>query len=459
MPGDTDIRAAPLRPDGSAAPGASYLVSGGKNAQGEPAAAWSGSQLLVAWEDSRDDRANADVFATRLGSAGEPLDVGARPLGVGPLPQRAPVAAWDGRTFLVVWHEGPRGLVAARVASDGSSPGPPVVVPGTAQQSFLSEPALCADGEGALLVWGARSTPATTTAREPEIRAMRIAAGAPVERAESFPLARTYDTLAPIVRVACGRQAATLVWTGSIENPARLDLHMGRLERGARAFPGGTLTLLERQASLERPAVASDGAGFLVAWRRTDIVTGTRVALYGTRVDAAGLPADDPPLMLGTVNAGQRLAMVWDGRQYVIFGIHAPGIGKVQLQARRVRQLALDQDWFPVAQLANRLGTGTAMDPVVVGKSRLFVAYDQFSDPDTADNQRVRGRFVFTPPLDSMVSDGGAEAGPDGSSGGPDLPAGGGGCSCDVGSTAAGGAPLPLLAVLAASTLARARRR
>src|SRR5213075_698044 len=66
---DLDVQAAPL---GGARP--PVLVSRGVNGQTQPVVAWSGQQLLVAWEDRRTDRQRAAVYAARLAADGTMLD-------------------------------------------------------------------------------------------------------------------------------------------------------------------------------------------------------------------------------------------------------------------------------------------------------------------------------------------------------------------------------------------------
>jgi hypothetical protein len=151
------------------------------------------------------------------------------------------------------------------------------------------------------------------------------------------------------------------------------------------------------------------------------------------------------------LNAGQRLAAVWDGRQYVLFGAQALGIGQIELRARRLLRdvrTAGDGDWFPVAGLSGPRGTGTSMDAVALGPGALFVAYEQLSEPDTTDNVRVRARAVFTPPLDPAPA--AADAGAPPSDAVMDAPPPGkpgGGCSCGAVGRPAGRWAGPLIAL------------
>src|SRR5207249_11337346 len=108
--------------------------------------AFGGDQLLVAWEDRRIDRQWGDVYAARLAPDGTMLDPTGLALGTGTGPQRAPAVAWDGRNFVVAWHDGKNGLAIARIGLTGALLDPlPLHVPGTADLQLLSEPALWGD--------------------------------------------------------------------------------------------------------------------------------------------------------------------------------------------------------------------------------------------------------------------------------------------------------------------------
>jgi hypothetical protein len=470
--GDLDVRGIRLAETG-AADGADFLVSGGLNWQGNPALAAGGPadnrRLLMAWEDTRADRQNADIHVALLDAAGAPVAAASIPVATGSASQRAPAVAWDGRAFQVLWHERSRGLFAARVDLEGNVlDRTPLAVPGTAARMALSDPVVCGDDAGALLVWSARRAPDPPGAPVADARAVRIAPGGTVRDGQAVPLFTSHDvSTAPGLRLACAADAALLVWTGlwEMDRASFPDLQMALIQRRGEPAPA-TVTLLERTAADEGPAVASDGRGFLVAWRPRQ--GANRVDIFGTRVDASGAGLDRPARPLGSLNAGHRVSAYWDGAQYVLVGIQSIDIGNYQLRGRRVRGdlTAQDQEWFPIAKVSSRRGTGALPITVGLGAGAAVVAYDAFVDDDATGNQRLLTRQLTTPALppgdggpsaDAAHVDAGADASVDMEP--PRAQAGGGGCDCALGGTPTAPALCWVLAVVAALQRARRRRR
>ena len=491
--GDLDIRGVRLTTEGGAE-GTDFLVSAGLNWQGHPALAASGPgasgqrRLLVAWEDARSDRQNGDIHASLLDETGAPLDPTSTPLATGTATQRAPAVAWDGQVFQVVWKEQGRGLMASRVGLDGKVVDrPAVLVPGTGgrQQtpqvqpvSVLSDPVICGDDGGAVLVWSVRREPEPASPPRAELRVARLAPGTSVKDAASVVLLATYDvSTPPVMRMACSADAALLVWTGlhEMDRSDLPDLQMALVPRRGPLSP--RVTLLERGAADEGPAVASDGRGFLVAWRPRQ-VNGARVAIYGTRVDPSGVGLDRPARELGSLNAGHRVNAYWDGVQYVLVGIQSLAVNEFQLRGRRVRPDlgAVDPDWFAIDSVSSRRGTGSLPVTMGLGGGAALVTFDTFADDDATGNQRLRSRRLLTPPLDpSLVAppDAGvsADAAPgdalNGSNDGRASAQGarlrGGGCDCRLErrrpSSQGAALILSLILALAVFSVGRSRRR
>jgi hypothetical protein len=430
---DLDLKSVRVTGDGTAA--APRLVAHGPGAEAQPVVAFGGGRLLVAWEDRRQDKQHGDIFAARLGPDGEMLDPDGIAVATGPAAQRAPAVTWDGASFVVAWHQGGEGLGRARVSGEGTVVAREILA-GTGGRSLLSEPALCSDGDGALLVWGARGAAGPT-----ELRGRR-------GDGPSFLLAETADDESePVVRVGCQAQAALVVWTGKPTAGGEVSLQAAHLGRGRTAFTEPGVQVLEPKEGDEWAGVASDGQDFLVTWRNFDSLGRRRVV--GARIDGAGRRLDDKPFPIGNSNSGHRVSAVWDGHQYLVFAVHTQNDNPFELRARRVSRQGqgLDDDWLPVAYLAREWSdSGNGSDGVMVAPGRAFVTYDQFADDDATGNVRVRGVFVSSPApeVDAGAPDGGADAGP--------APAGGRGCSCR---TAGGSAPAPVMILVAAWCVVR----
>jgi hypothetical protein len=204
------------------------------------------------------------------------------------------------------------------------------------------------------------------------------------------------------MRLACAAETALLLWTGLYEQDRSdaPDLQMALLRRrGDAGRP--RVTVLERGTAEEGPAVASGGQGFLVAWRpRQD--NGARVAVFGTRVDPAGLALDQPARELGSLNAGHAVSAHWDGAQYVLIGIQALGVGDFQLRGRRVGPDLgrLDPEWFSIDRISSRRGTGALATAAAVGPGVAALVYEAFPDDDPTGNQRLFTRLLHTSAID-----------------------------------------------------------
>jgi hypothetical protein len=400
---DLDVQAGPL---GGGRPPA--LVSRGVNAQTRPVVALGPHQIFVAWEDRRGDRQHGDVYGARLDGDGTMLDEAGLPLGLGEGAQTDPAVAWDGQEFVAVWHDGRRGLAMARVNTVGEIlDRPPAVIPGTADQQLLGEPALCGDSDGALLVWGARAPGAASA----QIRGLRLPGSGVIDRPGAV-LVETADAEdAPVVRLGCNQQAAVLVWSGHMVAKDGAPLSMLHLARGG-LVPTAPPVVLQPAEGDEWAGIGSDGTNFLIAWRNFD--GQGRRTVVGQRVSAEGKLLEDRPFRIGLSNSGQRVTVLWDGAQYLVFAINTANGNPFELRARRVgpRGEPLEADWIPVSYLAQPwAGTGNGSDAVLLRPGHSFLVYDRYFDDDATGNIRIRGRFIESTAPDPP--DAGADASPD----------------------------------------------
>jgi hypothetical protein len=87
-------------------------------AQSEPHVVTCGDHLLVVWAEERDD-GKYSILARRFRLSGEALDVHPIVIASTPGSQHRPVAAFDGDSYLVAWHEDQR-VYARRLHRDGT---------------------------------------------------------------------------------------------------------------------------------------------------------------------------------------------------------------------------------------------------------------------------------------------------------------------------------------------------
>ena len=86
-----------------------------------PAAAWNGSNWLVAWTDAR--FGTTDVFGRFVSGAGAVSPAAAFAISTAASNQQSPSGAWNGANFVVAWNDlrnGSQDIFASRVASDGT---------------------------------------------------------------------------------------------------------------------------------------------------------------------------------------------------------------------------------------------------------------------------------------------------------------------------------------------------
>ncbi|HVR42327.1 MAG TPA: hypothetical protein VMS56_02680 [Thermoanaerobaculia bacterium] len=316
-----------------------------------------GGDALIAWTDGRHSRLWTDVVATIVRGAGlhpAPLTL----LSVSAPAQWAPSVASGGAHSLVTWSE-ESGLYAARLDAGGHPAGGRGTVLST-QDAFFGSSSLVFDGRNYLAAWTEveddewmiRTAIVSPETGEPLAgrgatirtcgRHLAIATGADrllvwstcdgsIAAARIDHDGRLIDPVPLLLpRRADPRLEPAAAWSGSawlitwmepFDQPPNGPSPMYRQARivGARVSPA--LTLLDPEplriaegdpAKYVDPAVASDGTGFAIVWRK--VVGLERDAPIGL----AYLGADGalgPPLLLGT---GDDPSIAWDGSRFLV---------------------------------------------------------------------------------------------------------------------------------------------
>lgn len=152
-----DIYAGRVNRRGTAIDPAGIPITIAANTQQFPAIAFDGRNYLVVWQDQRFGRGGPpDIFGARVAKNGRVLDRDGIRIAAAPGDQAAPAVAFDGRNYLVVWHDNRSGssfdVYGARVSRMGrvlDRAGIPIsTAPG--EQSY---PALAFDGATSLITW------------------------------------------------------------------------------------------------------------------------------------------------------------------------------------------------------------------------------------------------------------------------------------------------------------------
>ncbi len=128
-----------------------------------PAVAFDGTNALVVWAEVPSSLIGGDIYAARVANDGTVLDPGGVPVSTAPGVQRTPAAAWDGTDFIVAWCDfraGPQGDVyATRVSTAGVVLDPGGFAVAAEPQDAEVDPSAASDGAGNVLVSYSRFDP------------------------------------------------------------------------------------------------------------------------------------------------------------------------------------------------------------------------------------------------------------------------------------------------------------
>ncbi len=279
--------------------------------QVSPAVSFDGANFLVVWQDDRSG-STYDIYAARVTPAGTVLDPAGIAVSTASGDQGSPALAFDGTSFLVAWADlrsGSPGIYGARVTPAGVVLDPAGIAISTAAD-YDGSPAVAFDGANFLVVWqddrsggnsdiyGARVTPAGAVL-DPQGIAVSTVAG---------------DQRSPVL--AFGGASFLVAWT-DFRSGGYSDIY------GARVTPAGAVLdpqgiAVSISSSYARyPALAFDGANFLVVWE--DFSSLTISDIYGARVTAGGVVLDTLGIAVSTAADYQWFpAVVSDGTDFLV---------------------------------------------------------------------------------------------------------------------------------------------
>ena len=223
-----------------------------------PEVAASSSGWLAVWQDRR---GGADIFGTRITSAGAVVDAPGLPITA---TGGDPSVASDGSGWLVAWdvlgHDlTPTRVYVARVRADGSVAAARLLGDG-------GRPAVSFDGARYLVVWS--GGPGASSGA-------RVSTDGTVLDPGGFAVSDEGGGVA----LQSGGGVSLVAWTVHVSGPA-FETHAVRIGPTGTVLDGEPLVLSSGGPAYS-PAVSWDGTAFLVAWQAID-------AVAGARVDAAG---------------------------------------------------------------------------------------------------------------------------------------------------------------------------
>ncbi len=331
-----------------------------------PAVAFDGVNFLVVWEDSRNGP--WQVYGARVTPQGTLVDpAGFLVSQTGD--QFAPAVAFGGTEFLVVWGDyidQGTDVYGARVTPQGTVlDSTPLVVSRAANEEC--SPAVGFDGANFLVAWQNLGHP------DADIYGARVTPEGIVLDTAGFVVSQTTATYGVgYPAIGCDGANSLVVWQDGSSGYA--DIH------GARVTPQGTVLdtadIVIARATYDQysPALAFDGANFLVAWN--DNLGGDSVDISGVRVSPEGTVLDSTPFVISHASNGiAPPALAFDGTNFFIawsdhspadsdgtvYGARVTPQGSVIDSAGIVVSYALSSRYYPVAAL---------------GDSVIFVAWE-----------------------------------------------------------------------------------
>lgn len=318
-----DVYGARVSSAGTVLDASALPISTAPNVQLYPSVASNGTDYLVAWSDDRNRELKWEVYAARVTSAGAVLDPDGIAVPVAPTNQWRPRVASNGTDYLLVWRQGLTSSVydvhGARVSSAGVVLDA-VPIPISAASGRQDRPVAASNGAGYLVAWedGRSGSTDTYVGRVASDGAVLDPSGTPVgtrANAQWQPNAASNGSTYLVVwydrrgGVSAGHLYATrLLPDGSV------------LDRS-----GILLATTISSSAWPAPAVASDGADYLVVW--VDGRVSAAADLYATRVSGGGVVLDPGGIPI-SVRAGNNAfapAAASNGTDYFVVWHGHPG--------------------------------------------------------------------------------------------------------------------------------------
>ncbi len=286
--------------------------------RGFPAAAFDGTDYLVVWVDSRSPY--DDIYGARVTPEGTVLD----PSGIAVSTtagavQRSPVLAFDGENFLVAWTDYRSSSIypdiyAARVSPEGAVLDPDGIAISTAAHEQRS-PYLAFDGENYLVVWEDWCPRPPYPPVPPSIYGARVTpAGVVLDTAGFIISMGDYYQTHPAVAFDGDNFLVVWQWEDYMQIPT---IHGARVTSEGNVLDTEEIGISEWVWMQWTPAVAFDGANFLVVW--AEYHGGLSFGVFGTRLTPAGVVLDTTDIHIASAEYDQLYpAVVFEGESYLV---------------------------------------------------------------------------------------------------------------------------------------------
>jgi len=304
------------------------------------AVAFDGTGFLVVWEAG-------DIYGARVTPAGVVLDPAGIIISQLADDLRSPALAFDGTDFLVVWQDDRSGnwdIYGARVTSAGTVLDPDgIVISQAADNQWF--PAIAFDGLNSLVVWADR----------------RSGSDCDIYGARVTPTGLVLDPDGIVIAQANGQWSPALAFDGTSflvvwddwRNGSDIDIYGARVTPSGLVLDPDGIAISQASSDQQYPALASDGADFLVAWE--DYRSGGVSDIYGARVTPAGLVLDSNGIAISQASSYQEYAaLAFNGTDFLVVWDDWRG-SEIDIYGARVtpRGLVRDPDGIVISHAAN----------------------------------------------------------------------------------------------------------
>ncbi len=353
-------------------------------AQHRPRVAFNGSDYLVVWQDNRAG-ANPHLYGVRVDTAGKVLDAKAMPIATSGY-HTFVAAASNGKDYLVVWCGNPSKLSSnhvfgVRVSGAGKLLDAKPLLIHKKQGHEGCE--VASNGADYLVVWEDKRSGY-------DIYGARVSAAGKLLDSPSLRL-HTSSALQLRPAVASDGKDYLVAWQDRRKGLAQQDIYATRVTAAGKVQDPKGIVVSAATGLQRKPMVAFGGGSYLVVWQ--DGRTNAVYDVYGARVDKAGKVLDAAGVPIGVASGAKGYPEArWGGVDFFVVWNDKRG-ASYDIYGARVSAAGklLDKPNIVVsgASIEERYASLDSS-----GKGSYLVAYRRFDADPKVNTHRARARLT-----------------------------------------------------------------
>ncbi|WP_157758287.1 Ig-like domain-containing protein [Cystobacter fuscus] len=276
-----------------------------------PRVASNGTDYLVVWADER-NASGSDIYGARVSGTGEVMDIAGLAISTAPERQYSPAVAFDGTDYLVVWTDERNlattkaDLYGTRVTSAGVVVTPSGLAISTAAGDQNS-PMVASNGTDFFVVWTDERNLATTKA---DLYGTRVTSAGVVVTPSGLAISTaTGDQYGPAV--ASNGTDYFVVWEDK-RTGVEQDIYGTRVTNTDTVISPSGLALTTATGGQYSPSVASNGADYLVVWESAED------DIEALRVTGSGGVEGPPRIILNSSESRFSPEVTSNGTDYLV---------------------------------------------------------------------------------------------------------------------------------------------